>query len=1516
MTRWVNKQLGKYQIKEFLGRGAMAEVYKAFQPTLERDVAIKMIHPHLADDPNFVDRFQREAKIVAALRHPGIVQVHDFDVVDNTFYMVIELVPGESLKEHLITTQAHGQRMSLDQALSLFRLVVEAVAYAHHQGVVHRDLKPANVLLTPQGQPILTDFGLSKIVGSEQLADSGIIIGTPTYMSPEQGSGEVGDERGDIYSLGVMLYELTTGVPPFSGDTPIDIILKHLDEPLPPPRSINSDLPPTVEQIIQKALEKDPANRFQSAQELLETLDKIQLPAPLLAAEMALPLDTRCPYRGLQVFEEEHAEFYFGREALIPQLVEKLEPLGAHSRSVSTRFAQFLAVLGASGSGKSSLVRAGLVPALRQGAVSGSADWIIQVMRPGSRPLEELAVRLATILAGKEEPSEARQRLRDDLIADGRALHRAVRLAWPDARPEQRLLLVVDQFEEVFTLCYNEAERRRFIENLLYATAINDRRVIVVLTMRADFYHRCAAYRDLAGRISARQVLVGPMNEVELRRAIERPARQVGLKFEPELVSTILADVVRQPGSLPLLQHALLELWERRQGRLLTLSAYQASGGVSGAIAQRADSLYANFSPDKQAIVRRIMLRLTQPGEGAEDTRRRARKRELLPRADEQQAGTVEEVLQRLADARLVTTSHDMVRGEALVDVSHEALIRGWARLRSWIDEDRAALRTHRQLTEAADSWQEGHRDPSYLYHGARLAQAEEWAETYPTDLNELERTFLEASRAATEAIEREKEAARQRELAQAQALAEAESQRAEEQVRASRRLRWLAAGLAVVFLLAVGAAIVARIQQQKAEQHAQQALSNQLAAQSIFFQDEQPDLGLLLSLEALHRSDRVEDRNNLLLSLEYSPYLATTLHGQSDGILSVAFSPDGKTLAAGDRDYNVVLWDVATGQSLGLPLSGHEFNVWSVSFSPDGKILASGSGDNTIILWDVATRQPLGAPLTGHTDQVQAVAFSPDTLEESRGTGGKILASASDDNTVILWDVATGQPLGPPLTGHTAGVKSVSFSPDGKTLASGSGDNTIILWDVATGQPLEFPLAGHTNQVTSLTFSPDGKILASGSGDSTIILWDVATSQPLGPPLTGHTEAVLHIAFSPDGQTLASASEDNTIILWDVATGQALGLPLRNPERVSSVAFSPDGRTLASGIDSKTIRLWDLTALRFLMAHTEWVDSVVFSPDGKILASGGDDDTIILWDVVTGQPLGPPLTGHTSDVLSLAFSPDGKILASGSSDSTIILWDVATSQPLGSPLTGHTDWISSVAFSPDGQTLASSGADQTIILWNTATGQPLGPPLTGHTEAVLHVTFSPDGQTLASSGANNTIILWDVATGQPLGPPLTDHTDWVWGLDFSPDGQTLASASNDKTVILWDVETRRPLGPPLTGHTDQVWGVVFSPDGQIVASSSRDNTIILWDAATGQPLGPPLIGHTDWVWGLDFSPDGQTLASGSRDTTIILWDVNTEMWPTRACHMANRNLSQVEWAEFIGSDVLYERTCPELPPG
>ena len=604
-------------------------------------------------------------------------------------------------------------------------------------------------------------------------------------------------------------------------------------------------------------------------------------------------------------------------------------------------------------------------------------------------------------------------------------------------------------------------------------------------------------------------------------------------------------------------------------------------------------------------------------------------------------------------------------------------------------------------------------------------------------------------------------------------------------------------------------------------------------------------------------------------------------------GVLSVAFSLNGKRLAVGDANGEIYLWKVPSYQRY-LTCKGHSDRILSIAFSPDGKKIVSCSEDQTVRLWDLDTGKCLKI-LKGHTGRVLSVAFSPD---------GERVVSSSEDKTIRLWDWDSNEKECI-LTGHENWVTSVAFSPNGQIIASGGDDKTVRLWNVDTGKCINI-LKGHEEWVTSVAFSPDGQILASGSNDKIVRLWKVNTGKCI-TTLKEHDNRIWSVAFSPDGKTLASGSEDQTVKLWERQQEEHTGEDKwkykdtlqGHTNRVRSVAFSPDGKTLASGSEDQTVRLWDVhkdvgnKCINTLQGYTNQVWSVAFSPDGKTLASGSEDQTVRLWDVHTKE-CKKTLKEHKNKVWSVVFSPDGKTLASCSDDHTIRLWDSSTGKCLDT-LTQHENWVIAVAFSPDGKTLASGSEDKTVKLWERLQDERTGEytweyqkPLTGHTKWVKSIVFSPDGQTLASGSGDLTVKLWDLHT--ETCETLEGHTNKVWSVAFSPQGNILASGSEDKTVRLWEKQQNARTGSDeweckekILEHPNRVWTVAFSPrpDSQILASGCDDRKIRLWNVDT-ERCEKTLEGHSNWIRSVTFSPDGQTLVSSDEDETIKFWDVKT----------------------------------------
>jgi WD40 repeat protein/serine/threonine protein kinase/DNA-binding SARP family transcriptional activator len=1527
------QMFGAYRVVQKLGEGGMAEVYKAYQLRLDRYVALKFIRPALATAEGFLARFEQEAKVLARLNHPNVVHVYDFGEEGRRCYLAMEYVAGSTLKDWQAENYA-GRPMRLDDALPILRQVCAALDYAHAHGVVHRDVKPANILLTPDGRALLSDFGIAKLVGKAwSTPQLGHTPGTPAYLSPEQigdDSSKIGPAS-DVYSLAVVLYEMVTGRVPFTAESDMAVMLKHLQDPTPPPRLHNPALSEALEQVILKAMAKDPAGRYPHAGDLLDALERamadvsqatppaVSAPpmpswAPKLPEVEAAPAPGAPPFKGLHYFDEADAGLFFGRERLTAKLVGHL---GTH---------RFLAIVGASGSGKSSIVRAGLIPALRRDQPTpdgmhppeGSAVWRIHILTPTAHPLEALAASLTR----DADSVRATAVLIDDLAGDPRALHLYGQrlLAGPadqqqGQRGEAGLLLVVDQFEELFTLCRSEVERKAFVDNLMNAVAVEtDGPARVVVTLRADFYAHCAPHDSLRAAMARRQEYIGPMTAGELRRAIEEPAQRAGWNFEPGLVDLLLQDVGQEPGALPLLSHALLETWQRRRGRTLTFGGYTASGGVRGAIARTAEAVFQNLSSEAQTIARDIFLRLTALGEStgdsglaSPDTRRRVALTELRPPGTP--APGPEVVLQTLAGARLITISEDAA------EVAHEALIREWPTLREWLNEGREGLRLHRHLTEAAQAWDRLKRDPGELYRGARLAQAVEWERdaSHAGELNALERDFLESSRALAAEAEADREAQQRRELETAQKLARAEKQRAEQQTLAARKLKqraWFLAGALVIAAALLGLAVVfgrqADANARRAERETRLALARELTMAATNNLNKDPELSTLLALQAVTETYAIDqtvlpEAEDVLHRAVQTTHLLQTLSTTSGSVRGVLFGPKGMRYATGEADGTVKLWDTATGKLL-VTLVGHTGFVLNVAPNPDGTRLATASDDATAKVWDQATGKLL-LTLSGHAHGdvggifhgLMRVVFSRD---------GTRLATAGTDGTAKVWDAETGSELFT-LTGHTAGLTDVAFSPDGTRLATTAFDGTARVWDAATGKQL-LTLKGHgDNRIWGLAYSPDGTRIATASRDRTAKVWDAMTGKEL-LTLTGHTATVNGVAFSPDGKQLATGSLDSTAKVWDAATGAELFTFAGHKGLVHDVAFSPDGTRLVTISTDQTAKLWAVTTGQELLTFfTGAAHDLAYSPDGTRIATASSDGTAAVWDASTGGAL---LTLHTagrSGVLyEIAYSRDGMRLAAAGGDHTATVWD-AVSGALLFTLKGHSNSVFGVAFSPDGTRLATASTDGTAKVWDAATGRELlSLPGGGRTELFGRIVFSPDGTRLATTNDGLLAKVWDASSGKLL-LSLAGHTDTVIGLAFSPDGGRIATASGDQTARIWDATTGRLL-LTLSGHTNYVYGVAFSPldGGMRLATASADDTAKIWDAATGQLL-LTLYSAVE-VGGVAFSPDGSRLATTNNDQTLRLYLLRVPDLVALARSRLTRTLTAAECQKY-----LHVESCP-----
>ena len=1219
-------------------------------------------------------------------------------------------------------------------------------------------------------------------------------------------------------------------------------------------------------------------------------------PAPGLAA-------SRGPYLGLVPFEERDARLFYGRDELADRLVRRLA-----ERLDGTGI---LLVTGESGSGKSSLLRAGLMPRLAAGRLGpGSERWPRRVIRPTASPLRELAMHLAE-MAGVDPVSVYRSLAaapyEAPMLAGQAARGAAGRGA--DARPDRaaghaatappRLVLVVDQFEELFTAGQgddvDEEERKAFTAALHAAATFpagphGHPPALVVAVVRADYLGRLIGYPPLKAALDAGLFTVGPMSEAELRLAVTGPAAEAGLVVEPAVVEAVTGELRDGAGGglgsgvLPLMSQAMAATWEHREGNELTLRGYRRAGGVADAVNRGAQAAYDALTGPQQDAARLLFTQLTVIMASGQFARRRCRRADLSTPGT-QMAADVGAVIGVFSAQRL------LVLGEGSVEIAHDALLDAWKQLRDWLGDDQLDRALYSQVVTDAATWESSGRDSAYVYRPGRLAAIDaasaRWqgAPTRYPSLPAISEAFLRAAHHAAR--------------------------------RATRRRRGVIAGLLALTVIAVSAAGVAvRDAASASRQHAI-ALSRELATESLAVDSGHPLTARRLAVAAwsIYPTDQA---GSALASLLTEQQQRGIIPGDSAGFgaIQVAFSPDGKLLAAAYGDGYVRLWNPATGQASGAPIpadTGTGGGVFGLAFSPDGRLLATGGAHGIVRLWDPATGQAIGAPIpadTGPVGGVIGLTFSPD---------GKLLATGGVDRTVRLWNPVTHRAVGAPVVASTSpdgSVNAVAFSPDGRLLATADTAGYVRLWNPATRQAVGAPfLAAANGGVLSTAFSPDGRLLATADTAGYVRLWNPATRQAVGAPLPAAASGGLNaVAFSPDGKLLAAAGAgDGTLRLWNPHTGQAVGAPLPAAASggLNAVAFSRDGTLLATGGGDGSVRLWNPATRQPprapFPAVTGGANAVAFSPDGTLLAVAGGDGTVPLWDPATRQSAGvlAAETGPDSRVNAVAFSPDGKLLASVNGDTTIGLWILGTRQPSGG-FSGRN----AAAFSPDGKLLASTEVDGTVRRWDLGTRQPAGAPLPADPgNTVRGVAFSRDGKLLASAGGDGYVRLWNPVTGHAAGAPLRAYTGPVAAVNavaFGPDGTLLASADGDGTVRLWNPVTGQAAAvfrPGGSGPAGSVNGVAFSPDGTLLAAGYGDGTVRLWNPVTGRAVGAPLpagSGSGGSVNGVAFSPDGTLLAAADADGTVRTWAMPLFTDPYAALCADAGAPTKAEWARYV----------------
>ena len=1565
-----------YELLELAGDGPSGKTYKALQKSVTRDVALKIYHSHIANQPDFIRAFESTSQRIARLEHLHVVPLYDFWRDQEGAYQTVRWLRGGNLADRV----AKGP-LDIPDVVRLTAQVGTALAAAHQEGIFHANLKPTNILLDEEGNAYLSDF---RILASDagQVSWQERQANFRLYEAPEQVRGERAGNRTDIFALGLILYEMVTGHHPFSAASPVEQTYRLLNEPLPQIEHLDSQHKSQLNKIVQQATSKNPTQRYGDLSEMVtavksilgrpdfavveelltsreqEILDHIvagqsnkqianalfvelstvkwhitalyrklgvrsrrqaivrarelappeqaSTETPLLISEpiLARPIN---PYKGLRPFSQADSRDFFGRESIVKRLCQRLRE--------RTRYARFLAILGPSGSGKSSLLGAGLLPAVSEGKLLDSERWMVAQMSPGTHPIDELEIALTRIAA------EQATNLHTHLTRDSRGLLRAAGLILP--RDDSELLLVIDQFEELYTQGRDAITRDFFLGLLVDAVQDPRSRVRVVIAMRADFYDRPLRHPGFGELVRSRLETIMPMNAEELERAIVQPAARVDVGFEAGLIARIIEEMLYQPGALPLLQYALTELFAERDGRLLTHNAYDAMGGGVGALANKAEEIYQEFNAAGRSAARQLFLRLVQPGERLEsgepapDTRRKVQRRELLQISFD--TDIMDEVIDTFGRYRMLSLDHDAKSHEPIIELSHEALLQEWKTLHHWLQQSREDLRTYRRFQDLYREWTDANQLPGYLLRDARLDQLSHWSQRSQILLTLSERAYLDESLQARQERRADEEMRRARELEAVHRLASTEKLRAEEQAIANRQIRRIAIALAFFLFTAVSAAVFALFESHRATNQAILANARELALAAAGQVGSDPELSIHLAVAAVETTFSQDgtvlpeaeaalhnalQANRVLLTL---PYAGTVL-----------FSPDGTQMVSGGNDGVIHILDANNGELIDS-LEGHNAPIQAIAFANSGKVMASRDRNGRLILWEFEARRQTAILADGSGDSAPLgqIAFNPD--------GSRLLVTSQSEEAVV-WDTEAREVLfrfrqsgGPTAAFHPNGTSvalmtavwhlpeneddrplnlswsdrqfdytdpyiefeapsseientflesgAVAFSPDGQRLVTSVVSSQAIVRDAHTGQRI-LSLIGHSNIINAAKYAANGNVIATVSADSTARIWNAFNGEPV-MVLEGHQDEILYLDFSPDGKRLVTASLDGTLKLWDLTPSGPGEWPNSPEGEMQSLSFFPGSqKLLLIGVD-RLARTFNLHT-----GEQEWVSSEltvafsrpVFSPDGSLFLVSGEHGQIHVYSS-DDQKLNHTLSVDKPSV-ALAVTPDNKLLAVGTRDGDLILVSLENGVSLAQWHV-ETGFVTSLLFSPNGRQIVYAGAEGEIRIVNVETA-------------------------LAQAGRSQ------------LKPDLIiqAHAELVSSLELSPGGDAILSASWDGSAKVWQL-TDGAMQLQLAEQSGRILDAIFSPDGRQIVTASEDDAIQIWDRVSGTQLWSMEVVLTNLAQ-LAFSPNGTYLAVTTDNSPVRLYVMDIDLLLKLAADQMTRQLTHAECKRFFHLDA-----CP-----